>query len=72
MSGRGITCAESRLLGVFSQGVSAEYVAVPVANVVKKPEGPDFVEAAALGVTYTTAWRYCKKDAESRPRNDSV
>lgn len=56
MSGRDITCSESRVLGVFSQGVSAEYVAVPEGNVVKKPEGLDFVEAAALGVTYTTAW----------------
>lgn len=56
MSGRDIICPASGVLGVFSQGVSAEYVVVPEANVIKKPVGLAFMEAAALGVTYTTSW----------------
>lgn len=56
LSGKDILCADSTVLGVFTQGVSAEYVAIPAANVIRKPDGLDFLEASALGVTYTTSW----------------
>lgn len=56
LSGRDINCADFSVLGVFTQGVSAEYVAVPEANVFRKPAGLDFLSASALGVSYTTSW----------------
>lgn len=39
------------------QGCMAEYVAVPTRNVVAKPVGLSFEQAATLGTTYLTAYR---------------
>ena len=38
-------------------GCMAEYVAVPARNVVTKPDGLSFEQAATLGTTYLTAYR---------------
>jgi NADPH:quinone reductase-like Zn-dependent oxidoreductase len=56
MSGHDNECAKFSVLGVVTNGVSAEYVKVPARNIFKKPEGLSFEEAAGIGVTYTTAW----------------
>ncbi len=56
LSGRDNECRGFSLLGVMSDGVSAEYVKVPAANVFKKPEGLTFEEAAGIGITYITSW----------------
>jgi NADPH:quinone reductase-like Zn-dependent oxidoreductase len=56
LSGRDNECSGFSLLGVLTDGVSAEYVSVPGANVFRKPEGLSFEEAAGIGITYTTAW----------------
>ena len=56
LSGRDNECNEFSVLGVVTQGVSAEYVKVPGGNLFPKPAGLSFEEAAGIGVTYTTAW----------------
>jgi NADPH:quinone reductase-like Zn-dependent oxidoreductase len=56
MSGHDNECSSFSILGVMNNGVSAEYVKVPAANIFKKPEGLSFEEAAGIGITYTTAW----------------
>ncbi len=56
LSGKDNECSQFRVLGVLENGVSAEYVKVPAANVYKKPEGLSFEEAASIGITYTTMW----------------
>jgi acryloyl-coenzyme A reductase len=49
-------CRDSRLFGVQTPGGRAEYVAVPVTQLVRLPDQVSFEAAAALGVAYTTTW----------------
>ena len=51
------TCTTFRLLGEHVAGTFAEKVKVPAKNVFPFPEHLSFAEAAALGVTYITAYR---------------
>lgn len=55
-TGRDNECKDFSLLGVLSNGVSAEYVKVPSQNIFKTPSGLSFEEAAGIGITYTTSW----------------
>jgi NADPH:quinone reductase-like Zn-dependent oxidoreductase len=50
-------CLSFRMLGEHEPGTVAEVVRVPAANVFPVPEHLDFTEAAALGVTFITAYR---------------
>lgn len=56
LSGKDNECDSFSLFGVLNGGVSAEYVTVPAENILKKPEGLSFEEAAGVGITYTTSW----------------
>ncbi|MGE5892578.1 MAG: zinc-binding dehydrogenase [bacterium] len=56
LSGRDNECRNFSILGVLTPGVSAEYVRVPVANVLHQPKGLSPEEASAIGITYATAW----------------
>lgn len=56
MSGRDNECAGFSILGVLTNGASAEYVKAPAANIFKKPGGLSFEEAAGIGITYATSW----------------
>ncbi len=42
--------------GFFRDGSHAEYITLPAAGVALKPHALSFVQAASLGVPYTTAW----------------
>ncbi len=44
------------LLGESVPGVGAEYVVLPQRNLMKVPDHVSFVEAAAAGLVYVTAW----------------
>lgn len=46
-----------RVLGMPDPGTLAEYIAVPVSHLVKKPKYLSWTEAAAIPVAYLTAWR---------------
>ncbi|WP_457621056.1 zinc-binding dehydrogenase [Persephonella sp.] len=56
ISGKDNECGSYSILGVLTDGVSAEYVRVPAVNLFKIPEGLSFEEASAIGITYTTTW----------------
>jgi NADPH:quinone reductase-like Zn-dependent oxidoreductase len=56
LAGRENECNSFSLLGVITNGVSAEYAKAPAGNLLKKPLGLTFEEAAGIGITYTTAW----------------
>lgn len=46
-----------RVLGMPDPGTMAEYISVPVSNIVKKPSYLSWEEAAAIPVAGLTAWR---------------
>ena len=57
--GRGPSFEEPpfRLIGEHTQGGFAEYAVVPATNLLEIPEDVDFVDAAAAGLVFVTAWR---------------
>ncbi|NPA12776.1 MAG: zinc-binding dehydrogenase [Aquificae bacterium] len=55
-AGQDNLCDRYHLLGVLTNGVSAEYVKVPAVNLFKIPDGLSFEEASCIGITYTTMW----------------
>ena len=59
-------CASFRMLGEHVDGTFAEYVCVPAANVHRFPDHLSFEEAAALGVTFITAYRMLFTQGEMR------
>jgi NADPH:quinone reductase-like Zn-dependent oxidoreductase len=57
LSGRDNECPQYEILGYRNhQGGYAEFVKVPVQNLVSLPDEIDFVRAAAFPLTFVTAW----------------
>src|SRR5262249_34465321 len=57
LEGRDNECPQYEVLGYrHHAGGYAEYVKVPVQNLVSIPDGIDFVRAAAFPLTFVTAW----------------
>ena len=50
-------CPSYGLYGETEDGVDAEYKVVPERNLIPKPKGISFEEAAAIPVTFLTAWQ---------------
>jgi NADPH:quinone reductase-like Zn-dependent oxidoreductase len=63
-------CVEYRILGEHTDGGFAEFVAVPAANVYPIPDSVSFEQAAALPISYQTAWRALVTRARLRPGED--
>ncbi len=57
LSGWDNLCPEYRILGENTAGGYAERIAVPVANLVDKPQNLTMIEAAAVPLTFLTAWQ---------------
>jgi NADPH:quinone reductase-like Zn-dependent oxidoreductase len=55
-SGREHACVDHRVVGVHLDGGYAERCAMPAGAVVPVPDNVTFAQAAAMGVSYTTAW----------------
>ncbi|MHB8605444.1 MAG: alcohol dehydrogenase catalytic domain-containing protein [Thermoplasmatota archaeon] len=55
-AGHRTLCVKLRLLGEHLPGTFAEYVRVPVANLIPTPAGFDLAVAAAAPLVYMTAW----------------
>ncbi|AEB12427.1 zinc-binding dehydrogenase [Marinithermus hydrothermalis] len=70
LSGQDNLCADYQILGEHRWGGYAEYVVVPAANVLPKPEGLSFVEAAAVPLTFLTAWQMVVDKLQVRPGED--
>ena len=64
-------CNSFSILGVLTNGASAEYVKAPAANIFKKPDGISFEEAAGIGITYATSWNSLIMRADIR-QGDTV
>ena len=60
-------CESFGILGRDARGAMAEYVVVPVDNVVPIPSRLSMVEAAAAPLTFMTAWRMLVTQAAVRP-----
>lgn len=56
VAGEDNLCASYTILGEHRHGGYAEYVAVPEANVLAKPQRLSFEEAAAVPLVFLTAW----------------
>ncbi len=63
-------CPEFRILGEHTNGGFAEYVVAPIANLHPVPDHISFRTAAALPVSYQTAWRALIGRARLRPAEE--
>lgn len=70
LSGRDNLCPEYDILGYRRDGGYAELVAAPGVNVVAKPKGLSFEEAAALPLVTVTAWHMLVTRAALQPGED--
>jgi NADPH:quinone reductase-like Zn-dependent oxidoreductase len=71
LSGKDTECASYEVLGyLHHDGGYAEYVKVPVQNLVAIPDEIDFVHAAAFPLTFLTAWHMLMTCARLRRGED--
>lgn len=67
LAGEQTECLDYHIFGEHTHGAMAEYAVAPAANVLPLPDKVDLVEAAAMPVAYTTAWRMLITAAKVRP-----
>ncbi|GAB7093725.1 zinc-binding dehydrogenase [Halolamina litorea] len=72
MAGEHTMCHDYEIIGEDRPGGLAEYVVVPEWCLEPKPESLDFVTAAAVPVTFTTAWRMIVTAGELRPAESAL
>lgn len=67
LRGQQSECASFAIIGLACSGTFAEKIAVPITNVQLMPAHLSFEEAAALPLSYQTAWRMLMTRAELKP-----
>ncbi|MBI2212859.1 MAG: zinc-binding dehydrogenase [Acidobacteria bacterium] len=60
-------CRDYGILGETSNGGAAEFAAVPVRNLMRKPSALSFAEAASMPLDFLTAWHMLVARARLRP-----
>ena len=70
LEGRDNECPRYDVLGSQSDGGYAEFVRVPIQNIIPLPDTIGFVEAAAFPLTFVTAWHMLITRAKVRPGED--
>ncbi|MDR5683272.1 MAG: zinc-binding dehydrogenase [Armatimonadota bacterium] len=70
LSGRDNLCRAYAIVGEHRDGADAEWLVVPEANVVPKPAGLTFEQAAAFPLVFLTAWNMLVTHARVRPGED--
>lgn len=70
LRGQDNLCAEYDILGYRRDGGYAELIAVPGVNVIPKPRGLSWEEAAALPLVTVTAWHMLVTQANVQPGED--
>lgn len=63
-------CVRYRILGEHTDGGFAEFVAAPALNAYALPDAMTFEDAAALPISYQTAWRALVSRARLQPGED--
>ena len=67
LAGRDTLCRKYAILGEHTAGGYAERVSVPAANVLPKPRGLSFEQAACIPLVFLTAWHALVSRAQLRP-----
>lgn len=67
LGGRDNLCRAYGILGESRDGGYAELISVPAANLLPYPDPLDFTEAAAVPLTFQTAWQMLVEKARVRP-----
>jgi NADPH:quinone reductase-like Zn-dependent oxidoreductase len=67
LSGNDPLCRQFGIYGESANGGCAEQIAVPMRNLLRKPPGLTFEEAAAIPLDFQTAWHMLVARAELRP-----
>lgn len=67
LSGQDNLCRSYAILGEHIRGGYAEYITVPAANVVPRPDGMPATDAAAFPLTMLTAWQMLVRRARVAP-----
>lgn len=70
LSGADNICGAYDIIGQRADGGYAEYVKVPAANLIPKPDRLSFEQAAAIPLTFLTAWHMLVGRACVRPGED--
>jgi len=70
LSGQDNLCSAYNIIGHRVQGGLAQYVSVPAANAFPIPGGLDFSQAAAIPLTFLTAWHMLVNRAHLQPGED--
>ncbi len=70
LAGEDNLCAKYEILGEHRFGAYAEYLVVPEVNLLKKPPNLSFEEAAAIPLTFLTAWQMVVDKLQVRPGED--
>jgi len=70
LEGRDSECRDYRVLGYQVDGGYAELVTVPAVNVLPKPHGLSFEEAASVPLVFLTAWHMLVTRARVQPGED--
>ena len=70
LAGEDNLCPRYQILGEHRHGTYAEYVVLPEANLAPKPKNLSFEEAAAIPLTFLTAWQMVLDKLGVRPGDD--
>ncbi len=70
LAGEDNLCSRYEILGEHRFGAYAEYLVVPEANLLPKPPNLSFEEAAAIPLTFLTAWQMVVDKLGVRPGDD--
>lgn len=70
LEGRDNLCPQYQILGEHRWGGYAQYVVVPEANLLSKPQSLSFVQAASLPLAYLTAWQMVVDKLQVQPGED--
>ncbi|WP_019550305.1 zinc-binding dehydrogenase [Thermus scotoductus] len=70
LAGEDNLCPKYEILGEHRFGAYAEYLVVPEVNLLKKPPNLSFEEAAAIPLTFLTAWQMVVDKLQVRPGED--
>jgi len=65
--GDNVLCTRMQLMGEHRDGTFAQWISVPVDNLFPMPSYLNFVQAAAMGVNFLTAWRMVFTRAQLKP-----